>query len=677
MELSNGLVRLEFDDGDGNLRQITDLSNGQTVLNRPDGNRLLRLTLSSSDLPSQSLSTHEGSQVTFEKRGERLTIQFPRIMKDHKPTGISAIVTVRLPAGGWEAFFRVEIENQGPDTIDEVVFPWVGGWTGFAGKGKDRITAALTSADPHTVFPSMRAWTFGRANQRFFWPSEYHQVHLCDISGGGRGISCNLYTSLPRIHGLYFENLSRDYVNLCLSWGWVSCPGLQPGGSWTSPEVGLGVHQGDWHESADRLRRSIHRWWLAPPVTDRLRRTIGYHNIQLTGHNREFYHNPSELPAIARDCLQYGVQDLCVWDYKSQTYVAYEDSPQWVLPSETEARLRQALAETRKLGCNVSAYVDYWLTVENNQVFRDLSNAVVLSRFGKPIPSNIRGAMHHVRYNADWLEQGGRILCQKAPEFQRYAVELSRRVLDLGFDSIFIDGGSSWHLCHARNHGHVSPDDGLEGCLDWQRSVMEMVKARNPEGYIFGECPDSFNSQVLDMVTRWWGPSEPMEIYRYVLPEVLLPYPADENDQDLMPKAFARGHSFALMTTNMDGLLSDHPAFAARVKRLGALRQRTAEYLALGQFRDQQGLKVEGGEGYSYTSNSGLAVAFANSQREEHAVKIALAPGVLNKTLGKRGFLFLEEGTVKEVEPTETDGTLALEAKMPGCSNGVLCIPEE
>ncbi|MFA5865686.1 MAG: hypothetical protein WC975_13495 [Phycisphaerae bacterium] len=677
MDLENGILCLTFDDSNGNLKQITDLSTHELILKDPRGCRLLRLTIPCPTDHSRMVSTHEGSRAELKQNGNMLTITYHQILKDNRPTGVSAKVTVRLPAGSKEAFFHVELSNQGTDTVDEVVFPWIGGWNGFAGKGKDTITTAMKKYDPHTLFPTMRAHSFGRHNQRTLLASEYHQVHLFDLSGGEHGISCNLYSPVPRIHGLLIENLSPDYVNLCLSWGWVSFTGLSPGKSWTSPEVGLGVHQGDWHESADRLHDSIHRWWNTPPVTDRLRRSIGYHNIQLTGHNQEFYHDPLEIPAIAKDGLRYGVRDLCIWDHKSQTYISYEETPQWILHAETESRLRQALAETRKLGCITSAYVDYWLTVEGNSVYKELSDSIVLSKYGYPVPSNIRAGKQHVDWSAHWLEQGGRILCQRSPKYYQYALELTRRVLALGFDSIFIDGGASWHLCHATNHGHVSPDDGQEGCLDWQWQVMQMVKARNPEGYIFGECPDSFNSQVLDMITRWWSPSEPAEIYRYVLPEVLLPYPVDENDQDLMSKVFARGHQFALMTTNMDGMLSDHPAFATRVQRLADLRQKTADFLALGRFRDNRGLTVEGGDAYSYVSEAGLAVALANSKNEEGRLKVRLAPDALDEMPMGSGKLFLEDGSIQEIASVDKNGTLTLEVTLPAYSNGVWCIPGE
>ena len=674
MEFGNGILRLVFDDATGSLTQITDLGLGYDFLADPRGHRLIKLVVSTDTVGSAAVCSHESGKPLMVKRGDTLSIRFPHLVENGRETGIEVEVTVHLPAGSWEAFFTVDVVNHGSAVIHEVHFPWVGGWTGIAGKGHDTITVSSTRLDPYT-FPTQRAHSFGRHHMRRFIPFHAVQAPFCDISGGGRGISYNLYSSTPRLAGFVVDDLSPNYDEVCLSWAWVSYPYLKSGDRWRSRTVGIGVHRGDWHVSADRLRESMRGWWKAPAIPSHLRESIGYFNIQFTGHDGEFHHGFAEIPAILDDCKTHGVSDLCVWDQQGQIYVRHlADNAHWQLPADRENTLREALAKARDRGGNVGAWIDFAYLTERSRVYPGMENDILLSFYGKPVTHPYSGVgQQHARFLDENLNQGPRILCQRSPRFHAFALDLVRQTLDLGFQSIFIDGGTEWRLCHAGNHGHESPDDTIEGAFDWMAEATRLVRERNADGYLIGESPESYNSQVIDLFTTWWQPGAHTETLQYVWPEMLIAWGVDENDRDVIPEIFAKNQLLALMTTDLDRYLSEEPELASHVARLAKLRGDTKDFVASGTFRDDLGLEVEGGLGYLFTSAKGLAVALGNKESDPQTIRFTLCPEAVGQVPVSHGRLYVEGERAAQAITEDRDGQLELQVSLPAFGSAVWC----
>jgi len=676
--LDNGIIRLEFDKLTGNLVQLIDVGLWKKLLRDPRGNRLLKLVCSTTEIGSLAICSHESDQPRINQRDDRLEFFYPQLLENGNQTDISAKVTIRLPPSSWEATFTLELQNNGPILIHEVHFPWIGGWSGFAGPGVDQITVSTTRLAPYEAFPTMRAHSFKRHHMRRFIGSEFKQAPLFDISGGGTGISYNLYTRVPRYAGLVIEDLSPDYQQTCLSWAWVSYPFLGSGDRWVSPEVGMGVHRGDWHETADRLRRSMQKWWLPPSTPQRLRESMAIHHIQFTGHDGEFYHNFSEIPAIASDCMRYGVNDLCVWDQQAQLYVRHkEDNGWWDYSPEKKEALIQGVADARKLGCHVTAWLDYMYFTERSSLFGEFKDEVLRSFYGKPLTQPYsRIGMEHANYLDETLEKGAHILCDCSPKFQQVAYELTKQTLSFGFEGIFIDGATAWRLCHAKNHEHQSPDDTLEGCVRWIAEVSRMVKEHYPQGYLIGEGVDSFNNQTLDMYMSWWQPGDHTEVLQYVWPEILLSWGVDQNDRDVIPEIFIKNQILSTMTSNLDGCLSEHPEFAMHVARLARLRQDTKEFIAYGSFQDNKGLSIEGGIGHTYISEKGLAVAIGNPSLQGSRIRIQFSPEALGYEPNLEGLLYVEGIKPARIIADEKDGTLEMDLVLPAYGSGVWCLPK-
>ena len=268
MELNNGIISLVFSDNNGSLHQITDLRSGRNFLPDPTGNRLFRLIVPTPEYSSRPVYSHKNPGPEMDKNGDNLSISFRNLTSDGESTGVSTKVNVKLPAGSAEALFSIEVVNNGSLMVDEVHGPWIGGWTGLAGKGKDSMTIGGWTLDPHKGFPTHRVHTFARKNMQRYYGGAFF-LPFADISGGGEGLSYCIYTKTPRICGLKVDDLTNDYDSTCLSWMFVANAYIKPGESWKSPEVGVAVHNGDWHQTVDRYRDFLKTWWKPAPVPEK------------------------------------------------------------------------------------------------------------------------------------------------------------------------------------------------------------------------------------------------------------------------------------------------------------------------------------------------------------------------------------------------------------------------
>ena len=154
--------------------------------------------------------------------------------------------------------------------------------------------------------------TYARNHQREWWgyPVRLFAPWL-DVSGPGGGMALINYMVEPQNGALCFENLAGYGAGLNLALGWAHLVRLAPGERWTSPPMGISVHGGDWHRTADRYRE----WFDAvhPPDLSRphLRTGIGFQNVLFRG----FDGTPIRPLVDPRSQIdrRSGVDHLCVW----------------------------------------------------------------------------------------------------------------------------------------------------------------------------------------------------------------------------------------------------------------------------------------------------------------------------------------------------------------------------
>lgn len=679
MKLSNGLAAFEFDDGTGSLRQITDLKTGRRHLNDPRGHRLLKLIVPTPDHNSRPLYSHEAGRPAASRRGDTLTLAFPELRDRGRRAGVFVTVRVRLPAGSPEAFFSAEIRNRSPYRVHEMWFPWIGGRRGEPGRtGEVCTTSRRPGFDPYARMArfGVNTHTFGHHHQR--WSDDaISQLPMLDWSAAGGGLSYIKYERRPSPHILTFESPVQLCEGLCLTWSWATGVFVEPGADWSSCEFGVGVHQGDWHDTAGRLRGWVQTWWRPCDTPRALREKIGLFHVHTHGFSGERYHEFAELPSIARDARRFGVRDLMIWDYTASVYYRPDRGDFWEMPAGRRRELKRALAAVRRQGSSVSSFVNWRLASRRNASWSYLEPLVQESLFGEGMYGFPPGTMDGGYYLDAAYEMGSHSVCCGARKYLPFARRVLERTLDLGFDVIAVDQAAEWNYCLSTKHGHASPWEAWERTYAWFGEATRRARERNRTGYTIAELPDLYNTQHIDLWWNWsWRDGEWVraDVFRTVLPPMIPCWCIDENQRMAIAEAFATGSFMAIATRDMTGRLSDAPDLARQVKRLAALRRATAPFVSHGTFRDTLGLKVDGGRGYVYTSGRGVAVTLANGGAERARLKVTLDPDAVSAAPGGPCRFHAEGAAARAVVPRRRGGALQIDVQLPAYGAGVLTL---
>ena len=679
MKLANEQLSIEFDDKTASIRQITDLKTGKRWLNDSHNNRLAKLIVPTPDNLSRPLLSHEAGRPTINRYGEELEIVFPELKYRGKKTGIFLTVRARLPAGSAEALLSAQILNASPYRVHELWFPWIGGRQGKPGKSRDIVTTSKrTNCDITKVLSEsgVSTHTFGHHHMRIA-DEPIHMLPMMNLNDGDDGLSYIKYEQRPSPHILVYENALYTREEISLTWSWATGVFIEPGQTWTSCEFGVGVHQGDWHATADRLRQWMQGWWKPCDTPPALREKIGLLHIHTHGFSGEPYHEFAELPKIAEDAKQFGVSDLMIWDNTASVYLRPDRGDFWEMPRARTKELKQALADVKALGCTVTSFVNWRLAVEYNRTWEQLKPLVQESLYGVGLFGFPCCSMDGGWYNDPGLEMGSHAVCCGADGYLPYARKVLKRTFDLGFDVISVDQASEWNYCLSSQHGHATPQEAWARTYDWFAEVTRTTRARQPHAYTIAELPDLYNTQHIDLWWNWewrnaaWANAA---VYRYVMPTMIPCWCIDENNRDAIADAFATGSYMAIATKDMTGLLSDAPELAAQVKRLAVLRKATAPFVNHGRFLDNHGLTVEGGKGYVYTSERGLAVTLANSQPKKTTLKVTLSQEKFDRQIGSKCTLYVEGSEPRNVTPRRHRDHWSFTVTLPAYGAGVLTL---
>lgn len=659
-ELGNNVLSLEFDNRTGSLVQIEDRRAGCRHLKDPAHGRLFRLIVPD-DGPNGKWSdrycdSFENDPPEIRVHGDTATIHFPNLKfaVTGAPSGIAATAIVRLPADADEALFSLEVVNHGAALIHEVWYPQVGGWTGYSGPEQDKIAVGVFPQEPaffeRKGFSS--GYTLGNKHRRKFWGLPLMAFPMIDVSDGKRGLSYICRLREYQSGGIVFEDLNPRKgakAGMRPSWSWVHYPFLKPGARWTSPSVGIAPHNGDWRQTADRLRRWLQSWWQAPGAPDRLRDAIGFFSL----YCRDFMGLErvplAEMPKVAAYAKAHGLEDLGIWDVMESIYCRPDTRGFFEEEPARLAQWKSVLAEIRSAGVHPHPLVNARLTLKTNKLWQGFHEKLTAkSLYGQemireswPVSSN--GAQV---INPE-IEQGGVALCQSDRNFQKFALELVDKAQELGFTSYFIDQAFEGHQCFDPSHAHTTTPAHLHaGVLEWIPEVARKIRRRDPDGCVVGENTDIWNSQFIDIAWNWGWADWANERYRYVLPDSIQAWTIDAFEhEDQVGKAFAMGFLLAVIVEGMVKRLEDVPEFARRIKRLSDLRKKTAAFTVRGRFRHHDGLAFETPASVAvsvYEATDSLGVALG-----ETAPYGADGGGAVDLTLDLSCFGFTRLGKVR------------------------------
>ena len=620
---------------------MKDLRSGIEHLTNPADASLFRLISPTDAWQSRNIDA-EQQQVRLDRHGNHVTIEYAGLKTAPVDTDgncdrldMRVIVTLDLAPGADEVMCQMTLDNRSDAAVTEAWFPRLGGWTGYAGPAHDRLTPGYQGyfdrLNPHDAVIGLDWTTFIRGHRR--WAVRYPLATMLpwmDLSGGGRGLWIINYMQEAYLGGFAAENVAAG-TGVSLTFGWFATVEIAPGSQWTSQRFGIGLHSQDWHAPAHRYRDWLKTWWtqrvVRPPA--RLRRALGIQHVMFSSFDGEPMRSFSDLPAVARAGLKYGIADVCVWDgHMMGTYGRVNKTDLTDYPAPKWEALRQALAEVRVMGVSASMLINQRLVSPTCDFYtRRGSPGVMRMRDGSVRPEPTPVGSRTAEIFPQWMGPMAVAMCQRSDEFRQEVNHHLDRLLDVGFSAFFIDQSFEYLPCYAENHGHTRVDDTHMAAIEWISDFRRRMKERNPDSYLMGEMPDVFTPQAIDLLWNWnWFRRNP-DIMAYSLPEMSNAWVSDR-DVSAAQNGFLYGLMLMLTTNGFTGTLDDAPDFGAYIQKLGALRSRTADLTVLAQFEDMDGLSCEGATGrrFTYGDGSGDSVVLINPTDKTAKAQVRVDP---------------------------------------------------
>ena len=663
MELSNGRLVLVLDDQSGELIRIANRNTGKTFLDATEGGRtdgrLFHAVVPSERWSSRYVNSHEADPPEIGRNGNGVSLLYKNLKARGEPTGVTVKVIVDLPTGTDEARFTLEVHNDGSSDVLDILFPWIGGWTGIGGKGEDlMVLGASVEVDPHG-FPMHFAKTYARVHQRMQhgYPYEMYAPWI-DLSGPGGGISYISYMERAQMGYVSIENLAGYDKGLRLAYGWVHPTVVRPGETWTTPTVGISVHDGDWHNTADRFRTWVDTWFKAPPAKRGLRESIGYQNVFFRGFDGAPIRELDTIPAAAAAGREYGVDQLVVWDFITLgNYAKHADLDILDYTDEERAIVAEGLKIARQEGTNTSALTNFRCCNPASSLYKNQAHSeVIRSYFGSAVsPGSPWMECWAVTHNnplilAQHLGPFIEVLSPFANSFRERVVRQTRQYLDLGYTSMFFDQPFVRTPDYSRIEEGCRPEDTYDALQTLVKEVREILHQNNPDAFMIGELCDAYTAQHIDMWMRWWKSVVPATRAAYTIPQTMHSWVVD-HDIERANHAFALGMYLCLCTHGGEKTLDDEPAFGEHVAALARLRKQCAERTVYSRFTDTRGIDIQTGDGivaYGYEGEAGPSIIAASLEKAGQAT-VTVNREAFAHAGSKVGRMIRLDGSMKEV----------------------------
>lgn len=312
------------------------------------------------------LATRYSKDVQIQVREGSVTIHWPRLGASRSFVKLEGQVaaTVKLQAApdGRSVVMSCEIDNQSPRAIPQVSFPDFRGLKPVAGEDATEL---------RTCSFMMRPWQRLKADTTKFYPMDGSYVAYTPAG------SCN-----SDMVGRWFDlgGLNGGFSVFPKRWGWdpmvdlamrlseadnrlrVLCtqaPSIQPGAKWASGEFVLTPHRSGWARGIEPYRAWVHEHMKREfPMPKHVREGLGFQTIfmcqNLPDDPQDAIWRFSDLPAVARDAKEHGLDEMVVWFWDEVFKIPFDATLPHLGTFEDFAK---AVAECREIGVRVAPFI--------------------------------------------------------------------------------------------------------------------------------------------------------------------------------------------------------------------------------------------------------------------------------------------------------------------------------
>ena len=462
----------------------------------------------------------------IKRSGDAATVSFRRLKGlegDILP--ISMDLAFRLD--NEEIVMEARIKNGSPETVRECWFPLLSGLTKVGKKRTSYLTIPFWMgskvADPADTLPL--AWDAK-------WKLLLMYPGICSMPW---------FDFYDNKQGLYLASHDPSFQTTTLvtrrrqqtrdfQMGIVKYPFIGSGESWSSGDLVISAHEGDWHAGAKKYRAFADTWLeAASDIPKWIFEAPGVCDLFMKHQNKRIYFGYDELLRIDNENRKKGLDiPLYVFSwYKNGHDVGYpEYSPDPRMGGR--AKLRSVLKRINNNGGHVILYTQGRLIDLQTDYYKRMGKKICIV--------NDKGVFYPDNYS--WPIQGTvtpnkifAIACPATEEWKRRLISQAFMVDGFGANGLLYDqiGGDHPYLCFAKDHGHSKPGNNFAKKVGMLRELRRTVKARNPDLAIMLENICDAFAQYADLIHSHYENFRtdemilPMpELFRYTFPEMRL-----------------------------------------------------------------------------------------------------------------------------------------------------------
>jgi hypothetical protein len=501
---------------------------------------------------------------------------------------IYAQVTIRAADDGRSVVMSCRIENKSSASVPQVLFPDLWGLKPFAGKEETRLRLARGVDQPFKE-PFKQPETapfYAGHGWNVYSPAGYYNsnaLRWIDFGSLRGGVSIfQKKWGTEDYPNLLTHRSEKDPLSLRIAWEHQHS--IEPGESWESGEFWITPHPGGWAKGIEVFRHYVAEVNPTRPLPLHVRDGLGFQTVflmeQFEPDPSKAYFRFSDLPRVAQDAAQYGINEVVLWGANPAFILPIPDGP-----LGTREELVENIHKARDFGVNMVPFISV--------------HEILL-----------RGAerIYGVKPGLTNLERNWAYHSEMIPNFQPYYVKGDQSVwvpsankawlkdlwgtltdqLNAGIDSLGFD-----------EFGEVTYNEFGEGKLDGAKpdlvSLIEkfrtLARAQNAESTFSGELSnaDSFeiDGKVLDYTWNWVDYVDAGPILN-VLRTPRLNCNVEDSPR-VVKKAFSDGLYLNVIAKKPDeangsALISSQPEMANALKEVASLRKQFLPFFVEGTF---------------------------------------------------------------------------------------------
>lgn len=617
-QLDNESMVVTFDDHAA-ITGIFDRKTGRDYIKERKLSNACRLMMPDKRWDGRFADTKAQKFPRVERKERELSFLFSEMVtEDGKETKVFLKLTYTLQGDEIRAAYEIDNRDE-EEFVSHVMFPIL---TGIGREYKD-CRLIMPEQSPFGNSRIEDPFAYGDGNHKDWTRScnrksvRYPQLLTTawmDYSDDCGGISLEQRSEGFAVCDFGFERVivkdryTKEKNIDCLQLALQSYPSVRQGERIRSSPYVIGVHEGGW-----KVPARIHRNWLKdrldfPQISERFRRSLGWHFFFMKQQDGTVYRNYDDLPEMAGAAIKAGLSHMMVFGW----YQAGHDNeyPYGYYANEEwggKEKLIEQIRQCEEAGCSVIPFFNGTLLDISTEGYRRYGYRwPVLGRTGKPYcGTEFSRANHDLSFANACLTTSTRNMtlldiCITAGEVKDWWYETVTRIAkDYRFHNLQLDQiAHKSYVCYDRKHHHKRPDTAYtEELEELLKKIREIVKTENPDGVMVGEGMTDLTMQYCDAFWNWHQAWNHPEIIRYSIPWMNYSHEVDANEYDAVNLCFAEKIWIDLKVEGGDGIVTDYPEFCIHLKELADLKSRTGKAYLDGEYWHEDRIVRKSAEG--------------------------------------------------------------------------------